>query len=497
MEKDFFDSSVFALNDEQVRALIPYLWLSLGMACATIFAGLRGRRVFGQILGVIFFGGYAALLAFKLSAGSVMVFGTSLEIDPLAKIIGAAVGLFALLATLFSYDDEGKGRHSEWLLLLMTSVMGLSLLPAARDFVALFVYLEVLAISGYILAGLDTRRSPSLEASIKYLLMGAFSSGLLLMGIALIYGHAGTLDFEGVFASVSESQGKDVSLAIAGSLLIVTSLLFKVALFPLHMWSPDVYQAAPTPYAAFLATATKLSVFGTLAVVLNRAGLLHVPGVKNTIEVLAVLSVVAGSCLALAQRSLRRMFAYSGIVNAGYAALGVAVGASATGSVITNLIIYGASLIGVYAVIQHFLGKLGYSLNADCEVQDLQLAAKRSSPIVLGLFAFAVFSISGIPPLPGFFGKYLLLRDLWMGGSQIGAWSLLFGTLLGLAYYLKLFVPIYMDEGKAGVENSAMSARIRTASYAAAILALVLSVVILGGLNRLPQWLHSVDALAR
>jgi len=499
MDNRFFDTSVFVLSSEQLTALFPYLWLCLGMAAATIFAGYRGSRSVGRALALVFFGVYAILLSLNMNAGSISLFGTSLEIDPLAKIVGIATAVFALLVSFFSFEEDSRTRRSEWLLLLMSAVFGLSLLPAARDLVSFFVYLETLAISGYILAGLDTRRPQSLEAGIKYLLMGAFSSAILLMGFTLLFGFAGSFDYQAIYLAILGLQeGSDSALAAAGAILVVTSLLFKVAIFPLHMWAPDVYQAAPIGNAAFLATATKVSVFASLAILMNRSGLLLIPSVKEFVQLLAIFSIVGGSCLAFSQRSLRRMFAYSGIVNAGYSALGIAVGIMATGAVITNLIIYGATLICLFSMIQYFLGKLNLNLNSDCSIEDLAIAAKRSSPIALAVFAFGIFSLAGIPPLPGFFGKYLLLRDMWLSGSTLSAGFVLVGTLMGLAYYLRVFIPIYLDsKGSQADKEMVPKVGIQGLNYFVAFLALIVSALVLGGLNRLPHWVQSIEGFAR
>ena len=496
MENKFFDSSVFVLTPEQWRALAPYLWLTLGIAVSTVTAALKARRSLAKAIMLIFLAPYSFYLMTQLGQTSQSVFGTSLEIDAITRIVGGAVGVFALVTSLFSSAVDKLEEHPEWSALLLTSVLGLSLLPGARDLVAFFVYLETLAISGYIMTSLDTSRERSLEAGIKYLLLGAFASALYLMGATLFYGLSGSFDYARIADHINHLAGLERGFALAGGVLILSSLMFKVSVVPFHMWAPDVYQAAPSSVAAFLATATKLSIFASSAVMLNKAGILNLPEVKNYLYFLGVITVLVGSVLAVAQTQIRRLFAYSGIVNAGYAALALCAGAKATGSLITSLLIYGGTLICLFAVIEVFARRLGKGVHADIEISELGQASSKGGVLVSGLFTFAVFSVAGIPPLPGFFGKYLVLKDLWTLGLENGTYVMLMGTLLGLAYYLRLLVPIYMEPVKEAARSYGQKIPAHLAVVAAVAAALI-SVIALGGLNRLPQWVHTVEGFAR
>lgn len=495
MELKFYDSTVFNLSRDQWMALIPYLWLALGLAISTVYAALRASRPVGKFLAIFFLSTYAYYQAIHIGDAPQNLFGTSLEVDALTRIVGVAVSVFAIITSLFGKVSDPSEEHPEWLPLLLVSVLGLSILPGARDFVAFFVYLETLAITGYIMTAMDTSREKSLEAGLKYLLLGAFASAILLMGIALVYGATGTVDFEKISLSIHNISSVDTGFVIAGSLMITASLLFKVALVPFHMWAPDVYQAAPTSIAAYLASATKISIFAGTAVVMNKCGILNVAGVKNFIFYAATLSVVVGSFLAVAQTHVKRLFAYSGIVNAGYAAFALASGPKAVGSLVTNLLIYGGTLIGIFAVTEALVVNSGRPAHSDLAIRDLSSASKKTHPLIIGLFAFGVFSIAGIPPLPGFFGKYLILKDLWINGDQMSVYVMLFGALLGLAYYLRLFVPLYMS---ASEETPASGERsLGHAAALAAMLAVTFSILLMGGLNRLPSWVQIIEAFAR
>ncbi len=482
MENSFFDSSVFDLNANQWLNLAPYLWLCFGIALATIAAGLRLKSfTLKTLCGLILlpFVGYQLL---HLNDAAQPIFGTSLEVNAWVRLCGASLGIFAFLSSLFCkmHDDHD---HPEWGPLLFISLLGLSLLPGARDWLAFFVALETLAICGYVMTALDTERERSLEAGLKYLFMGSFASALFLMGLACLYGFAGSLDYEKIKAASASLTATQSTLALAGMMLVVTSLAFKVALFPFHMWAPDVYQAAPTALAAFMASATKLSVFTAMALAFEANGFFAFAPVKQVLAVLGVLSVVGGSFLAVVQRRLRRMLAYSSVVSAGYAALGLASGYKATGAVMGFLIFYGLSVICAFSVIENYL-KVSENRNLDdVAITDLPGLA-RATPLWLGAcFAVAMFSMAGIPPLPGFMGKYLILKELLVDKYYISAAVLLFGSFLGLAYYLRVLVPIYLDTKGDGL---VAPRKMAPASALAAVLCVILMFYLLFQLGRLP-----------
>ncbi len=494
MDSNFFDSSVFSLNQEQWLALAPYLWLCVGIFMCTLSAGFRWGLCTSKTVLLAALVPYALWQMQFVGSPAVQVFGTALQVDALTRIVGAAAATFAALTALYAARSSDGEHNPEWTVMLLTSVLGMSLLPGARDMISFFIDLETLALSGYMLTAFDSSRERGLEAGLKYLLLGAFGSAVFLMGTALIYGATGSLDFEMIAGATSQLSGQSLYLFTAGAFLIVSSLLLKAAIVPFHMWAPDVYQAAPTSFAAFLASATKMVVLGSSAFMVNKLGLLKIAGMQDYVQLLAILSIVVGSLMALSQTSLRRLFAYSGIVNAGYATLAWSTGTLATGSMLTSLIIYGVTLICLFAVTAEYMHNLGHEVNMDLDVRDLAAAAQKSSPILSVLFVVCLFSIAGIPPLPGFFAKYLVLKDLWIGGHHLATYAVLFGTLLGLAYYLRLVVPIYL-EGPKGVKEPVK--KLRLSQTFAAGLSLALAFVLLGGLNRLPTWIQSIDGLAR
>ncbi len=493
MENPFFDSTIFEFNIDQWLALAPYLWLCVGIALATIAAALRASDSTLKVLLWAILLPFIGFELYFLRAPAQQLFGSSLEVDSLVRMVGACVGAFGALSCLFA-ESSSKEKRSEWGALMLTSILGLSMLPGSRDWVFFFVALETLAISGYILTAIDTHREKSLEAGLKYLLMGSFASALFLMGAACFYGLAGSFGFEKISEVMATLTPGQTSFAVCGAMLVVMSLGFKVALMPFHMWAPDVYQAAPTGVAAFLATSTKLSIFAALAMICQNNGLFVLPIVKQSLFCLSAISIVGGSLMAVVQTKLRRLLAYSSIASAGFAGLGLVAGYKATSSIAIYLVLYGLALICAFALIDAFSRLLGREPHEDVNLSDLPLVGKIAPKWMTALLTISIFSMAGIPPLPGFLGKYLILKDLLISHQSAAAVILLVGTLLGLAYYLKILVPLYM-ESKPDV--GLRLGKISTTGAIAAVFALLLMFLSLGGFSRLAQWASVIDGLAR
>lgn len=494
MENAFFDPSVFNLNSGQWRALIPFLWLSGGLAIATVAAGFHACRAWLRSISLVVLLPFVGMLLWDLRAPAQLVFGSSLEVDGLTRITGAAVGLLALLASFFTESTE-EGEHPEWLLLLLTSALGMAILPGARDWVAFFVALETLSIPAFILAALDTNREKSLQAGLKYLLMGAFGSALFLMGVTLLYGYSGSFDYARIRELTMGASPVGHGLAVAGFSLVLASLFFKASLVPFHMWAADVYQAAPTGVASFLGTATKISVFAAAAVALDRSGAFALPFVSVSIEVLAATTVVVGNLMAATQTHVRRMLAYSGVANAGYAALALSVGSDATAALLTSLCLYGLSLVAALALVEYAARRSGRPAHEDVPLRDLGLLFEKTPGFAFFVFVIAVFSIAGLPPLPGFLGKYVVLRELWSHGAFMASSFLVLGTLLGLAYYLRVFVPLLLSERDSVTSLHKVSGG-RPALFTA-LLASAVSLALLLGFSRFSQWMDFAETFAR
>lgn len=489
--------SIFPSGPEQWSALVPYLWLCAGIALATVAAGMRAStNAVRMVCGVVFVP-FSVLNIVALREPTVMLFSTALEISPLTRAIGAALGLLAFASSLYMHSTDSE-RRPEWGVLLMISLLGMSLLPASRDWVTFFVNLETLAIAGYMLAALDTGRVRSLEASLKYVLMGAFASGIFLMGIVLLYGATGTFDYAGIARSVSLAPSQ---LAFLGAFLVLIGLAFKVALAPFHMWAADVYQGTPTAVGSFLAGATKLCVFVAMMIAFHQCGFyVHVPFFPKAIVALSVLSIFLGNLLAIAQTKLRRMLAYSSVANAGYAGLALAMGPQSLTALFTSLALYACTLVAAFSMTEILVREVGKDPHGDIEISELGRIRSQTSRSVLWILGIALFSLAGMPPFPGFFGKYLVLQDLWQNGMLVESVALIIGTLLGLGYYLRVFVPLSMGpiekEESAGTPAPWWGLGSRGA-FASGVLATLLLILAMGGFSRLVQWVDYIEGLAR
>jgi NADH-quinone oxidoreductase subunit N len=508
MENLSFDSSIFMLSPEAWRALVPYLVLCIGLFVAILTAGFRASHFFNRSVALVVFSAFVVCSALELGKPEVEIFGTSLVINNFIRITSCIIGALACLGSLFVTDSRSEKMHSEWLAILIVHTLGLVLLPAASDFISFFIYMETFALTGYVMAALDTGREKSLEAGLKYLLAGAFASGFYLMGVALLFGATGQLSFHAVSEILrSDLSSGNMSLSLVGILFVVSSLLFKVGSVPFHMWAPDVYQASPTAMSSILATTGKVSVFAALGVLGTRVGFLEYTLVKNFLFWTGVLSVVVGSLGAISQRSIKRVLAYSGIVNAGYVTLALSLGASAMGSALVNLFIYSLTFIALMAIVERALAEKGSEPHGDILISEVGLSFKASNPLWAGFFAMLVFSTAGLPPLPGFFGKYLILKDIWAAGGHWQIFFVLLGTLLGLVYYLKVVVLLVLkDVSKDDVSNYLSNTGLektrglRTGAVLAggvAVVSGILSVWVLSGLSRIPGWVQTVELFAR
>ncbi len=335
--------------------------------------------------------------------------------------------------------------------------------PATADLLTLFVALEVLSLPLYLLAGLARRRRLlSQEASMKYFLLGAFASAIMLFGIALLYGYSGSVRFTDIAAATSVPGGLD-DLLLVGSVLLLAGLLFKVGAVPFHMWTPDVYQGAPTPVTAFMAACTKVAAFGALL----RVVYVMLPGMSWDLEVVlwvvALLTMVVGTVAALVQTDVKRLLAYSSIAHAGFVLTGVvALEASGITAVLFYLLAYGATTVGAFGLVT--LVRERGTGGADGEPAVLGEATRlsqwaglgRTHPLLAVTFTLFLLSFAGIPLTAGFTGKFAVFTAAVEGG----AWPLaLVGVLSSVAaafFYVRIIVLMFFtDPAGAGAPRDA------------------------------------------
>ncbi len=326
--------------------------------------------------------------------------------------------------------------------LVLFAVGGMMLFVTANDLLVMFIALEVFSLPLYLLCALARRkRLLSQEAALKYFLLGAYASAFFLFGVALVYGYAGAVDFRSIHTAIGNGSG-DIVLLLIGLAMLAIGLLFKAAAAPFHVWTPDVYQGAPTPVTAFMAACTKVAAFGGLARVLyvgfDRTAWDYTP----VLGVIAVLTMLLGAILAVTQTDLKRLLAYSSIANAGYLLVGVLGGGrDGLSSMMFYLVAYGFLVIAAFAM-------LTLVRDADGEVTHLSRWAGlgKRSPLFAGIFTFLLLAFAGIPLTSGFTAKFAVFGAA-MGGNQ--TWLVLFGVLSSiiLAFpYLRVVVMMWLSE---------------------------------------------------
>ncbi|HEV3505259.1 MAG TPA: NADH-quinone oxidoreductase subunit N [Actinomycetes bacterium] len=374
-----------------------------------------------------------------------------------ARAILLAVGALAtlMIAQGDTREDEPDDSPPEVFPLLLFALLGMVLLAAASDLLVVFIALEVLSLSLYVLAG-ETRRLAAQEAAMKYFLLGAFSSAFLLYGIALCYGATGSTRLLEIARATGDPTGEG-TLLLAGVGLLAVGFLFKVSAVPFHMWTPDVYQGTPTPVAAFMAAATKVAAFAVfLRVFAGALGGLVVSW-RPVIAGVAVLTMLIGAALAVVQTDLKRMLAYSSISHAGYLLVGGAAAATVPRGVSASmfyLLVYAFMVMGAFMVVQ-YVSRLGPpdddTIRERSSLEDYRGLARRH-PWAAGLLAVFMLALTGIPPLSGFWAKYYV----FLAGIEAGlTWLVVvavISSVISAFFYLRVLVVAYLQEpvGEAG-----------------------------------------------
>ncbi|PZP45608.1 MAG: NADH-quinone oxidoreductase subunit NuoN [Azospirillum brasilense] len=365
------------------------------------------------------------------------------------KLLVLLGSLATMILALNWNAKEGIARF-EFPILILTATLGMLIMLAANDLMMLYLGLELFSLSLYVVAAFDRDNVRSAEAGLKYFVLGALASGLLLYGASLIYGFTGTTNFTRIAAAMGSTGGVSAGVVI-GLIFVIAALAFKVSAVPFHMWTPDVYEGAPTPVTAFFASAPKVAALALLTrVVVGPFGEL-VAQWGQVMVVVSILSMLLGSLAAIGQRNIKRLMAYSSIGHVGYALMGLAVG---TGTGVRGLLFYLAIYlvmnIGVFAVLVS-MRRNGRSVEG---IGDLAGLGKTDPAMALAMAIF-MFSMAGIPPLAGFFSKLYV----FLAAVQAGYWTLaVIGVLTSVVsayYYLRIVKVMYFDEAVGALEPRA------------------------------------------
>jgi len=375
------------------------------------------------------------------------VFNGAFVVDPFAKFmkIVTLIGSGIALVLTMGYSRQETFDRFEYPILIVTATLGMMVMISAHDLIALYIGIELQSLSLYVLAAIKRDSVKSTEAGIKYFVLGALSSGLLLYGCSLIYGFTGQTGFEAIAATLT---GEPETGLIFGLVFLLIGLAFKVAAVPFHMWTPDVYQGAPTPVTAFFAAAPKIAAMALLVRVVAEPFLGVVDQWQQIITFLAIASMVLGAFAAIGQTNIKRLMAYSAIGHVGYALVGLAAGTEqGVEGVIIYMVIYMAMTVGAFGCILAMRTEDGAVEN----ISDLAGVSK-TNPLMATILALLMFSLAGIPPLAGFFGKFYVFSAAIEADLIALAIIGVLASVVGAFYYLRVVKVMFFDETAAPFE---------------------------------------------
>jgi len=425
----------------QLLPVLPELVLALGAMTLLMIGAYRGPQTTSLVTGLaVCLLVVVGALELLLPAGKLTTFNGSFIVDDFARflkilaLIGSAVTL--ILSTEFLADPSR--RIFEYAILVLLSTLGMMVLISAGDLIMLYLGLELMSLALYVVAASNRDNAKSTEAGLKYFVLGALSSGMLLYGASLVYGFTGTVSFAGIAASA-----KTGSIGIVfGLVFLLAGLCFKVSAVPFHMWTPDVYEGAPTPVTAFFASAPKVAALA----VFTRVALTAFPGIvlewQQIVVFVSIASMALGSFAAIGQKNIKRLMAYSSIGHMGFALVGLAAGTpEGAQGVLVYIAIYVAMTLGTFSIILA-IKRNGQNIENISDFAGLS----RTNPLLAFFFAMFLFSLAGIPPLAGFFAKfYVFIAAIKAGLFTLAVIGVL-SSVVGAFYYLTIIKVMYFDE---------------------------------------------------
>jgi NADH-quinone oxidoreductase subunit N len=466
---------------ESLSYALPELTLAIG-AMALLMTGVflnreSPRRISLACVMVLLIA--LGLALFSPAAPNASLFDGAFLVDDFAVFSKAIVFLAAAIAILMSgrhLEDEKLGRF-EYPILILLAALGMSLMVSANDLISLYMGLETQSLALYILAAFNRDSRRSTEAGLKYFVLGALSSGFLLYGASLIYGFTGSTSFADI-ARIAQSAESNTGLAV-GLVFLISGLAFKVSAAPFHMWTPDVYEGAPTPVTAFFAAAPKLAAMALFTRALTTSFLGVIDDWRPIIALIAIASMAVGAFSAIAQVNIKRLMAYSSIGHMGYALMGLAAGtAQGATSVLIYMAIYVAMTIGAFSCILMMRRRGGLTEN----ISDLAGLTKTNMPLALVLTVL-LFSLAGIPPLAGFFGKWFVFYAAVDAGLVWLAVAGVLASAIAAFYYLRIVWFLWFAEPAPAFERDAEPS-LRAIAWGSAFLMLPVLPIFMGPLTR-------------
>jgi NADH-quinone oxidoreductase subunit N len=437
------------MNAADYVALLPLITIAATAVVVMIAIAIRRNHKASIVISLL--GVSAALASLPLSASAAPRQITSLLVlDSYSRLYMAILLGASGFVFLFAYDylKRRQERPEEFYLLVLLATTGAMVLVVCRNFASFFLGLELLSVALYSLIAYVRTESASIEAGIKYLILAASSSSVLLFGLALIYAESGSMELSQFAAVMTRTSGPANTFLLIGLMLVLTGVGFKLAVVPFQLWTPDVYEGAPLPVTAFIATVSKAGMFAFLLrwFHVHDVGVAGAPGLVLTI--IAIASMLTGNLLALSQTNVKRILAFSSIAHMGYLLVALLAGGSLGAPAATYyLIAYAATILGAFGLMTVLSGPRYEAASID----DYRgLFWKR--PLVAGAFTTTLLSLAGIPITAGFLGKFYVIA----AGASQSRWVLLFtlvaSSTIGLFYYLRIIVAMYSQPEGPGLE---------------------------------------------
>jgi NADH-quinone oxidoreductase subunit N len=434
-----------ALTLSGLVPLLPEIVLGIGAMALLMLGVYRDERsvVLIDAISIVLLVAAGVIVAF-LPAGKLVTFGGSFVVDDFARFLKilALFGSAAAILMSIDYAREERQQRFEYSVLIVLSTLGMLMLISAADLIALYLGLELMSLPLYVVAASHRTSLRSTEAGLKYFVLGALSSGMLLYGASLVYGFTGTISFAGIAHSAADAG----TGLIFGLVFLFAGFCFKVSAVPFHMWTPDVYEGAPTPVTAFFAAAPKVAGIAMFV----RVAVAAFPGIatqwQEIVAFVSIASMLLGSFAAIGQRNIKRLMAYSSIGHMGFALIGLAAGtAEGVQGVLVYMAIYVTMTLGTFAVILSMRRQGGMVESID------QLAGlARTHPAMAFFLAMLLFSMAGIPPLAGFFAKFYVFLAAIKAGLYVLAVIGVLASVVGAYYYLAIIKTMYFDEPAEG-----------------------------------------------
>ena len=440
---------------------------ALALLMIGVFSGERANTTVTGLAIALLIGAGAWMLVF---VGDGAAFGGAFVSDPFARLMKLLTLGGSVLTLIMSvgFAREEKFDKFEYPVLVVLATLGMLLMVSANDMLALYLGLELQSLALYVIAAINRDSIRSTEAGLKYFVLGALSSGMLLYGISLVYGYTGSTGFEAIAAALTGAE-RQIGL-VFGLVFVLAGLVFKISAVPFHMWTPDVYEGAPTPVTAFFAAAPKMAAMALIVRVTMGAFEPAAADWQQIVVFVAIASMVLGAFAAIGQRNIKRLMAYSSIGHMGYALVGLAANSEAgVRGVVIYMLIYLVMTLGTFAFILAMRRKEG---NVE-SIDDLS-GLSSTNPVMATILTLLMFSLAGIPPLAGFFGKWYVFLAAMDAGLYTLAVIGVLASVVGAYYYIRIVKIMWFDESAGGFEPMAGELKLVLGASGAFVLAYAL-----------------------